>query len=127
MGELMKKRIYLTTIAVIAVSVAGLVIVNNTNNSTAQSPEKSVASTEISEEPVAGIEIIEGLEVRRTLGDAILPEDLEEMIARSDLIVIGKPRQSITESKPIVRRDSEGYVIESFSQTEFEVELAIYY
>ncbi|MGB3691640.1 MAG: hypothetical protein WBG70_12130 [Spirulinaceae cyanobacterium] len=123
----MKKRIYLTTIAVIAVSVAGLVIVNNTNNSTAQSPEKSVASTEISEEPVAGIEIIEGLEVRRTLGDAILPEDLEEMIARSDLIVIGKPRQSITESKPIVRRDSEGYVIESFSQTEFEVELAIYY
>ncbi len=111
----MKKRIYLTTIAAIAVSVAAVVIAKNTNNSTSQSSEESVASTEI----------IEGLPVTRIQGDIVIPEDIEEMIARSDIIVIGKPTQSITESKPIVRRDSEGYIIEAFSQTEFEVELAI--
>ncbi|MGC1248273.1 MAG: hypothetical protein WA865_18825 [Spirulinaceae cyanobacterium] len=33
MGKLMRKRIYLTTIAAIAVSIAGVVILNNTNNS----------------------------------------------------------------------------------------------
>ncbi len=115
MGELMKKRIYFTTIAAIAVFVAGLVMTNNTTNGAAQSTEKVFASTEI----------IEDLTVIRVEGDIIIPKDIEDLIAKSDIIVIGKPTQSIAQSTPLIQRDSEGYVSVAISQTEFKVQLAI--
>ncbi len=115
MGELMKKRIYFTTIAAIAVFGVGLVITNNTTNGAAQSTEKVFASAEI----------IEDLTVTRVEGSFIAPKDIEDLIAKSDIIVIGKPTQSIAESTPLIQRDSEGYVTEAISQTEFKVQLAI--
>ncbi|WP_373525844.1 hypothetical protein [Nostoc sp.] len=59
----MKKRIYFTIIAAIAVFGAGLVAVNNTTNSLAQSSEKVSASTEM----------VEGLTVTRIEGSIIAP------------------------------------------------------
>lgn len=105
----MKKKIYFTTIAAIAVFGAGLVTANNTTNSLAQSTEKVSASTEM----------VEGLTVTRTEGSIIAPKDVEDLIAKSDIIVIGKPTQSITESTPLIQRDFGGYAI---SQTEFKVQ-----
>lgn len=105
----MKRRIYFTTIAAIAVFGAGLVAANNTTNSLAQSTEKVSASTEM----------VEGLTVTRTEGSIIAPKDVEDLIAKSDVIVIGKPTQSIAESTPLIQRDFGGYAI---SQTEFKVE-----
>ncbi|MEH2011556.1 hypothetical protein [Nostoc sp.] len=112
MGELMKKRIYFTTIVAIAVFGAGLVTGNNTTNSLAQSTEKVSASTEI----------VEGLTVTRTEGSIIVPKDVEDLIAKSDIIAIGKPTQSIAESTPLIQRDFGGYVTEAISQTKFKVQ-----
>lgn len=105
----MKKKIYFTIIAAIAVFGAGLVTANNTTNSLAQSTEKVSASTEM----------LEGLTVTRTQGSIIAPKDVEDLIAKSDIIVIGKPTQSIPESTPLIQHDFGGYAI---SQTEFKVE-----
>lgn len=107
----MKKIIYFTTIAVIAVFGAGLVTANNTSNSLGQ-------TTEIS----ASTEVIQGLTVTRIEANIIAPKDIEDLIAKSDIIAIGKPTQSITESTPIIQRDSGGYVTEAISQTEFKVQ-----
>lgn len=108
----MKKRIYFTTIAAIMVFGTGLVTGNNTTNSLAKSTEKVSANTEI----------VEGFIVTRTEGDIIVPKDIKDLIAKSDIIVIGKPTQSITESTPLIQRDFEGYVTQAISQTEFKVE-----
>ncbi|MEH2244437.1 hypothetical protein [Nostoc sp.] len=62
----MKKRIYFTTIAAIAVFGAGLVTANNTTKSFAQSTEKVSASTKM----------IKGLTVTRTEGSIIVPKDV---------------------------------------------------
>ncbi|MEH1998612.1 MAG: hypothetical protein V7L00_07625 [Nostoc sp.] len=108
----MKKRIYFTIIAAIAIFGAGLVTANNTTNSLAQSTEKVSVNTEI----------VEGLTVTRTEGNIIVPKDLEDLIAKSDIIAIGKPTESITESTPLIQRDFGGYVTEAISQTEFKVQ-----
>ncbi len=81
----MKRRIYFTTIAAIAVFGAGLVTANNTTNSLAQSTEKVSVNTEI----------VEGLTVTRTEGSIIPPKGVEDLIAKSDIIAIGKPTQSM--------------------------------
>ncbi|WP_193197298.1 hypothetical protein [Nostoc sp. MG11] len=100
----MKKRICFTTIAAIAVFSAGLVTVNNTTNSLSQSTEN-----------------VEGLTVTRTEVSIIAPKDVEDLIAKSDIIAIGKPAQAIAESKPLIQSDG-GYVTEAISQTEFKVQ-----
>ncbi|MEH1927694.1 hypothetical protein [Nostoc sp.] len=105
-------RIYFTTIVVIAIFGAGVVTANNTTKSLAQSTEKVSASTEM----------IEGLTVTRTEGSIIVPKDIEDLIAKSDIIAIGKPTQSITESTPLIQRDLEGYVTQAISQTKFKVQ-----
>ncbi|MEH2464533.1 hypothetical protein [Nostoc sp.] len=108
----MKKRIYFTTIAAIAVFNAGLITANNTTNSLAQSTEKVSVNTEI----------VEGLTITRTEGNIIVPKDLDDLIAKSDIIAIGKPTQSITESTPLIQHDLGGYVTQAISQTEFKVQ-----
>ncbi|MEH2282430.1 MAG: hypothetical protein V7K90_14060 [Nostoc sp.] len=108
-------KIYFTTIAVIAAIAlfgAGLVTANNTTNSLAQSIEQVSVNTEI----------VEGLTVRRTEGNIIIPKDVEDLIAKSDIIAIGKATQSLPESTPLIQRDFEGYVTEAISQTEFKVQ-----
>ena len=115
MGELLKKRIYFTAIAAIAIFVASLVVTKNTANSSAQTTEKVLASPEI----------IEDLTVSRVEGDIIVPKDIEDLIAKSDIIAIGKPTQSIAESTPLIQRDSDGYISVAISQTEFKVQRAI--
>ncbi len=115
MGELLKKRNYFIAIAAIAIFVASLIITKNTANSVAQSTEKVLSSTEI----------IEDLTVARVDGDIIVPKDIEDLIAKSDIIVIGKPTQSIAESTPLIQRDSDGYISVAISQTEFKVQRAI--
>ncbi|WP_414619816.1 hypothetical protein [Calothrix sp. CCY 0018] len=111
----MKKRNYFIAIAAIAIFVASLIITKNTANSVAQSTEKVLSSTEI----------IEDLTVARVDGDIIVPKDIEDLIAKSDIIVIGKPTQSIAESTPLIQRDSDGYISVAISQTEFKVQRAI--
>jgi hypothetical protein len=67
------------------------------------------------------IEKIEGFEVFRIDGSIIAPENLDEMVKTSDLIVVGKPLQTVAESTPLVKTDSEGYIYEAISQTQFRV------
>ncbi|NDJ20379.1 hypothetical protein GS682_01695 [Nostoc sp. B(2019)] len=100
----MKKKICFTTIAAIAVFSAGLVTANNTINSLAQSTEN-----------------VEGLTVIRTQGSIIVPKDVEDLIAKSDIIAIGKPTQAIAQSKPLIQSNG-GYITEAISQTEFKVQ-----
>ena len=115
MGEVLKKRIYFTTIAAIAIFVASLITTKNTANGAAQSIQKVLSSTEITEDLI----------VTRVEGDIIVPKDIEDLIAKSDIIVIGKPTQSIAESTPLIQRDHEGYISVAISQTEFKVQRAI--
>jgi hypothetical protein len=83
MGELVKKRIHFISIAAIAVFSTALVNANNTTNLLAQSTEKVCARTEI----------FEGLIVTRIEGSIIAPKDIEDLVAKSDIIAIGKPTQ----------------------------------
>lgn len=84
-------------------------------NSKLQNPVQS------SQQPSKPAEKIEQFNVVRTQGSITAPRTLEEMVDKADLIVIGRPSQSIAESAALVKRDSEGYINEAISQTEFKV------
>jgi len=109
----MKKKIYIALI-VPAITVFGSCIVaaNNRITNVVQSTEHTLKSTEV----------IQGLKVSRTEGSIIAPDNIDDMISKSDLIVIGKPTQSILESTPLIQRDSEGYVSEAISLTQFKIQ-----
>ncbi|MGV0024498.1 hypothetical protein [Phormidesmis priestleyi] len=66
-------------------------------------------------------EQIEGFMAIRSHGSIYVPSDLDEMVAKSDLIVIGKPQQSIAESTALIKRGSDGYITEAISDTKFKV------
>lgn len=109
----MKKIIYLPIIAAIVAIGGYMTVENNKNTPIAQSAEYA---------PISSSEVIEGLTVSRTMGSIIVPSNIDEMIQKSDLIIIGKPTQSITESTPLIQRDSEGYISEAISLTQFKVQ-----
>lgn len=92
----MKKKIYFSVIATITVFTSCIVAANNRNH-VAQSVEHGAK----------GIEMTEGLIVSRIEGSIEVPNNIDDMISSSDLIVIGKPTQSIVESTPLIQRDSE--------------------
>lgn len=67
------------------------------------------------------VETIGNLEVVRTIGDVAIPKTIEELIAKSDIIAIGKPTTSVDESKSSIRQHHDGSVTEGISEVEFQV------
>lgn len=93
----------------------------------------SVASLQARQQPIAGtkpqvhqvssqkVETIEGLPVKR-LPCSIIPIDgLDDLIAKSDLIVIGKTDKSVAEARPIIGKDHEGFIATAVSEVSFKV------
>ena len=67
------------------------------------------------------IERIDGLPVRRRSGAFASPENLDELINLSTLIVIGKVNKNLRESEPLITRDAEGFISEAVSFTDMKV------
>lgn len=108
----MKKKIYLPIITTLVILGGYLTVGNNKNFFVANSAE----STPIVSQTNNGLAIV------HTDGSIVAPNNLDEMILESDLIIIGRPTQSIVESTPLIQRDSEGYVNEAISLTQFKVQ-----
>jgi hypothetical protein len=67
------------------------------------------------------VETSTGLPVKR-LASSIIPIDgIDDLIAKSDLIVIGKTDKSIVEALPILGRDHEGFITTAVSEVPFKV------
>lgn len=64
---------------------------------------------------------VSNIEIRRSYGSFYVPQDIDDLFSKSDLVVIGVPIQSISESTSLVKRNTEGDVTEAISQTEFKV------
>lgn len=89
---------------------------NATQSSTASSPNSSSPKK---------MEMIDGFPVVRLDGSLIIPTGFQDMIDRSDLVIIGRPLQSMAESTAVVKRDSEGYISFAVSHTEFKISRVI--
>ncbi len=106
----------LITLVVSAIVSIGLI---KTNAQVTQSKQENhIQQPQKSSIPV---EQIDGINVLRTPGQIVAPRSFEAMVESADLIVIGRPSQSLTESTAIVKRDSAGYLDSAVSQTEFKV------
>jgi hypothetical protein len=113
------KNIAPKLLLVMAVATAIGIGFFKTNAQIAESkPQNSVPPTE---QPSKLAEKIEGFNVVRNSGQIYAPRDLEEMVNKADLVVIGKPSQGIAESTTIIKRDSAGYLNSAVSQTKFKV------
>jgi hypothetical protein len=66
-------------------------------------------------------EMIDGLPVVRISGSIIPINDLDDLIAKSDLIVIGKTDKSIKQAIPYLPRDSEGFIYGAVSEVSFKI------
>lgn len=108
----MKKKIYLAMLVAFAVFGGCIVTANNRTSHVAQSVKHTAK----------GIEMSEGLRVSRIEGSIEVPDNIDDMISRSDLIVIGRPTQSVVESTPLIQRAPEGYVDEAISLTQFKIQ-----
>jgi hypothetical protein len=105
----------------IALSVSAMVSIGliKTNAQVIQS-KQPIHIPQPQKSPISA-EQIEGINVLRTSGQIVAPRSFEAMVESADLIVIGRPSQSLTESTAIVKRDSAGYLDSAVSQTEFKV------
>jgi hypothetical protein len=108
-------------LVVAAIGLTSCVALTKANADVAHSKQQSPIRSSQEPSPSISAERIEGFDVVRTPGQIIAPRSLEAMIETADLIVIGRPSQSIAESTAITKRDSEGYLNTAASQTEFKV------
>jgi len=65
---------------------------------------------------------INRMPMQRLSASIISPEDVDGLIAASDLIVIGKIQQSIEEAKPMILRDADGEISSATSEVQFKVQ-----
>lgn len=108
-----------TSLLMVAVGLAIRVGFAKTNAQVANS--KLQNPVQLSQQPSNLAEKIEGIKVLRISGQIIAPSSLENMVDKADLIVIGRPSQSIAESTPVIKRDSAGFLNTAYSLTEFKV------
>jgi len=92
-----------------------------------------VASLQARPKPIAGTkpevhqvfsqkeETIKGLPVKRLPGSIIPIDGLDDLITKSDLIVIGKTDKSVAEARSIIGRDHEGFIATAVSEVPFKV------
>jgi hypothetical protein len=66
-------------------------------------------------------ERINGYPVMRTHGDIISVDNVNELMERSDIIVIGKTSKSITEGIATLPRDSDGDIYSPYTEVPFKV------
>ena len=93
----------------------------------------SVVSLQAYSKPIAGtkpqvhqvsdqkVETINRLPVKRLPGSIIPIDGLDDLIAKSDLIVIGKTEKSVAEARSIIGRDHEGFIATAISEVPFKV------
>jgi len=70
---------------------------------------------------MGGVERLYGLPVFRTHASYIAPDDIEEMIRRSELIVIGKTPKNVAEGKSVLPRDDEGTIHGAYTEVPFKI------
>jgi hypothetical protein len=80
-------------------------------------PVKALGTTKKSHQQ----EMIDGLPVVRTLGDFMTIENIDELTAESELIVIGKTAKSIREVAPVLPKLPDGTIVAPFSVVPFKV------
>jgi hypothetical protein len=107
-----------TLLVLFATSIIGISLTKINAQVTNSKLQKAVQPSQQSSKLA---EKIEGLNIIKAEGSIIAPRTFEEMVNTSDLIVIGRPSQSVAESTALVKKDSEGYINEAISQTEFKV------
>jgi hypothetical protein len=78
-------------------------------------PQKSVVRE------MGGVERLYGLPVFRTHASYIAPDDIEEMIRRSDLIVIGKTPKNVAEGKAVIPRADDGTIYGVCTEVPFNI------
>lgn len=70
---------------------------------------------------VGDAERLYGLPVFRTHASYIAPENIEEMIQRSELIVIGKTPKNVTEGKAVIPRADDGTIHGVYTEVPFKI------
>lgn len=70
---------------------------------------------------MGGVERLYGLPVFRTHASYIAPDDIEEMIRRSELIVIGKTPKNVTEGKAVLPRTDDGTIHGVYTEVPFKI------
>jgi hypothetical protein len=70
---------------------------------------------------VGDVERLYGLPVFRTHASYIAPDNIEEMIQRSELIVIGKTPKNVTEGKAVLPRASDGTIHGVYTEVPFNI------
>ena len=110
----MQFKLSVLTISLVLLGATGYALSQNTSSKTVAQP------SHVKLPPQA--ERIGNLEVMRSMMECIYaPDNIEELIAKSDIIAIGKPATSVTESKTLIQRHSDGSVIGAISEVEFKV------
>lgn len=110
----MQLKLSVLTISLVLLGATGYAFSKNTSSNTVAQPNHVKLS------PHA--ERIGNLEVRRSMMECIYaPDNIEKLIAKSDIIAIGEPATSVTESKTLIQRYSNGSVIGAISEVEFKV------
>jgi hypothetical protein len=66
-------------------------------------------------------EMIDGLPVMRTFGSIITPDNIDDMISKSEIIVIGKTDKSVRQAISTLPRNSDGVIYSAFSEVPFKV------
>ena len=70
---------------------------------------------------VVGVERLYGFPVSRSHASYIAPADIEEMIQRSDLIVIGKTSKNVTQGKAVIPRADDGTIYGVYTEVPFKI------
>lgn len=68
------------------------------------------------------IERLYGFPASRTHASYIAPDNIEEMIQRAELIVIGKTPKKVTEGRTVVPRDAEGTIHGVYTEVPFKIQ-----
>ena len=70
---------------------------------------------------VGNVERLYSFPVFRSHTSYIAPADIEEMIQRSDLIVIGKTPKNVTEGKAVIPRADDGTIHGVYTEVPFQI------
>jgi hypothetical protein len=66
-------------------------------------------------------EMIDGFPLVRTSASFMFPDNIDDLIAKSEVIVIGKTDRSVAQAIQTIPRNSDGWVFGAFSEVPFKV------
>jgi hypothetical protein len=70
---------------------------------------------------MGGVERLYGLPVFRTHASYFVPENIDELIQKSELIVIGKTPKNVSEGKAVLPRADDGTIYGAYTEVPFKI------